>query len=91
MIELRDVWAWRDGAMVAEGGASRINHLLAESLTEIGIHPVDGAWRKLYRHKETRRLWELDYPQSEMHGGGPRRLRELELIEPADWSKHGSS
>ncbi len=76
--------------MVVEGDASRINHLLTEKLTETGVRPPDGGWRKLFRHKETKGLWELDYPQSEMRGGGPPRLQELEFIDPADWSKHGS-
>jgi hypothetical protein len=87
MIELHDAWVWRDGKMVAEGDAPRITDLLRASLTEIAINQIAGGWRKLYRHKETGKFWELDYPQSEMHGGGPRRLRELDLVEPTDWLK----
>lgn len=86
MIELRDAWVSRDGKMVAEGDASRINELLAGHLVKVAIHPIYGGWRELYRHKETGKFWELDYPQSEMHGGGPRRLSELDLIDPSTWT-----
>ncbi|WP_367269449.1 Imm27 family immunity protein, partial [uncultured Brevundimonas sp.] len=30
-------------------------------------------------------LWQLDYPQSEKHGGGPRRLQQLDITDPAAW------
>jgi hypothetical protein len=86
MIELQDVWVFRDGGMLAEGDASRINELLARSLTKVTIDPVSGGWRILYRHEETGRFWELDHPQGEMHGGGPRRLRELDLVDPVTWA-----
>ena len=29
---------------------------------------------KIYRDPKDARLWELSYPQSEMHGGGPAKL-----------------
>jgi len=31
-------------------------------------------WRVLYRDPSDDRLWELSYPRSEMHGGGPPKL-----------------
>lgn len=34
-------------------------------------------WLSLYRYPESGELWELSYPQSEMHGGGPRRLATI--------------
>jgi len=42
MIELRDVWTRRGGAMIAEGDAAPINYLLAKKLTKIRVHPLDG-------------------------------------------------
>ena len=35
----------------------------------------------LYRDPNDNRLWELIYPQSEMHGGGPPELRNLTFNE----------
>jgi immunity protein 27 of polymorphic toxin system len=34
---------------------------------------ADG-WRTLYRDPHDGRLWELSYPDGELHGGGPPRL-----------------
>jgi hypothetical protein len=31
-------------------------------------------WTQLFRDPSDGRLWELSYPQSEMHGGGPPRF-----------------
>jgi hypothetical protein len=70
--------------MVAEGDASLIENLLKTHLVKLAVDP--SGWRTLYRHSETGKLWELDYPQSEMHGGGPRRLRELGAINSANWA-----
>jgi Immunity protein 27 len=38
-------------------------------------------WETLYRDPITGELWELTYPQSEMHGGGPRHLRIISLAD----------
>lgn len=67
----------------AEGDAAKIDALLSAEL--IKLSTADGGWRTLYRHRRTGRLWELSYPQSEMHGGGPRHLRQLALLVPEDW------
>jgi hypothetical protein len=34
-------------------------------------------WATLYRDPATGTLWEVTYPRSEMHGGGPRQLSEI--------------
>jgi len=41
-----------------------------------------GDWSLLYRHPETGDLWDVTYPQSEMHGAGPKRLRHLTHRDP---------
>jgi hypothetical protein len=35
----------------------------------------------LYRDPVTGRLWELTWPQSDLHGGGPPRLRLVQADE----------
>jgi len=34
-------------------------------------------WLSLYRDPATGRLWELSFPSSEAHGGGPRQLAPI--------------
>ncbi|MGZ5170952.1 MAG: Imm27 family immunity protein, partial [Burkholderiales bacterium] len=45
--------------------------------------PASGAWLRLYKDPTDGRLWELTYPHSEMHGGGPRILRVITSTEAA--------
>jgi hypothetical protein len=40
-------------------------------------HDASG-WLTLYRDPVTDQLWELDYPHSERHGGGPRLLTQID-------------
>jgi hypothetical protein len=84
LTELNDVWVVRDSKMIAEGDAKTINELLQTKLVEIR----KGNWATLYRHKDTEKLWDLVYPQSEMHGGGPRRLRRLDHNDPEKWDPY---
>jgi hypothetical protein len=80
--ELNDVWALRDGKMIAEGDAMTIDDLLQTKLVELR----KGTWAILYRHKDTEQLWDLMYPQGEMHG--PRRLRQLDHCDPEKWDPY---
>jgi hypothetical protein len=81
--DLNDVWVIRDGKMIAEGDAVLIDALLGE-LERVADR--DGGWTILYRHHKTGEFWELSHPQSEMQGGGPRRLRRTNVAGPGDWS-----
>jgi hypothetical protein len=40
-------------------------------------------WDVLYRDPNDGRLWELIYPQSEIHGGGPPQLISLTAEDAA--------
>ena len=48
---------------------TRIQQLIRDELVKIA-RDLTG-WRVLYRDPKDGRLWQLSYPQSEMHGGGP--------------------
>ena len=63
--------------------AAAIFEMLDERLVKVAVD--QSGWRLLYRDRNTGQLWQLDYPQSEMHGGGPPRLRELTITAPPDW------
>lgn len=54
----------------------RIEELITTHLKAVAVSP-DG-WEKLYLDPGDGRLWELTYPQAEMHGGGPPELREMD-------------
>lgn len=71
--DLRDIWISEDGKMIARGDAAAIDDMLATKLEKVSSNA--SGWLVVYRHRETSQFWELSYPQSEMHGGGPRRLR----------------
>jgi hypothetical protein len=81
LTELNDVWVVRDGKINAEGDAAAIDTLLKTKLVEL----KKGNWAILYRHMDTQALWDLTHPRDEMHGGGPRRLRQLDNGDPEDW------
>jgi hypothetical protein len=75
LTELNDVWSFEGGRMVARGDAPAIDKMLEQELEKARVD--ESGWITIYRHRETGAFWELSYPQSEMHGGGPRRLRLL--------------
>jgi len=52
----------------------KLNYLLKLATDESG-------WDILYKDPADGRFWELIYPQSEMHGGGPPTLRNLTQAE----------
>jgi len=59
--------------MAAVGDDAAINDMLANKLEQ--IRKDASAWAVLCRHRDSGEYWELTYPQSELHGGGPRLLR----------------
>jgi len=71
-VDLVGRWVWTNGAMHGDATCERIKEVTANRLRELGR--AEGGWSILYEDPEDDRLWELTYPQSEMHGGGPPRL-----------------
>lgn len=61
--------------MTEDSVAARIRKLTAEHLHYIA-RSADG-WDSLYHDPTDGRLWELTYPHSGRHGGGPQALRVL--------------
>ena len=50
---------------------------------------VDNGWEILYKDNSDNHLWELIYPNSEMHGGGAPMLRTID--KESAISKYGVS
>ncbi len=67
------------GGSIADETCRRIDRLIHTHLKELGRDT--SGWDVLYRDPDDRRLWELIYPHSELHGGGPPQLRYLTVDE----------
>lgn len=67
------------GRVVADDVSKRIHALTSSYLVEVGRDA--SGWNTLYRDPNDGRYWELTYPQSELHGGGPPQLKCLSVDE----------
>lgn len=68
-------WVMKDGSMVQDAVCERIQWL-TDSFFEQMV--VDGDnWSALYRNPDDGSYWELTYPQSHTHGGGPPTLQRI--------------
>jgi hypothetical protein len=72
---LLGVWSVTTHGMKADATCSRIDALVQGVIIKVAARA--GAWDQLFRDPSDGRLWELTYPQSEMHGGGPPCLKAM--------------
>jgi hypothetical protein len=70
-------WHIVGGVIRADDVAIRIEQLVEDHLKFVASR--EGGWTRLYRDPADGRYWELSYPSSEMHGGGPPRLETIPL------------
>ena len=70
-------WIKSGDRVVGDQVEQRIQDLIARQLKKIALDPQFGAWQVLYLDPNDGRYWELTYPNSGMHGGGPRRLTHV--------------
>ena len=69
-----------DGTKVVEDDVSRrIRSLVAGPLQKLAS--AEEGWITLYLDPRDNRFWELQYPHSEMHGGGPPALICIQRTE----------
>jgi hypothetical protein len=70
---------WRDvdGRLSADETASRIDELVRGHF--VVVADAEGGWSTLHRDPVDGRLWELTYPHSEMHGGGPAKIEVVSV------------
>jgi hypothetical protein len=76
---LKGQWVLRDGRPVVDEVCRRISILTQSYLDEVGRDA--SGWNTIYRDPNDGRYWELTYPQSNLHGGGPPELRCLDIRE----------
>ncbi len=77
--ELVGHWLETPDGVVADHAARRIENLTTSYLSE--VDQSEDGWSVLYVDPIDGRYWELTYPNSEMHGGGPPKLTALALSE----------
>jgi hypothetical protein len=88
-VDLRGDWiVQKDRPVVADATEQRIEWLTTQKLERIAND--SSGWETLYRDPRDGRLWELTYPQSEMHGGGPHHLHVLSRDEAAAKYEHAA-
>lgn len=76
--ELVGSWTVKRGHVAKDDVTIRIEWLVSHVLQRLASDA--SGWDTLYRNPSDGKLWELIYPQSEMHGGGPPLLR---IVSPA--------
>jgi hypothetical protein len=76
-IELTGSWVFQNGQIVRDIVCERIEWLINNHLIKLTDSLLWGAWETLFRDPDDNRLWERNFPQSEMQGGGPPRLKCL--------------
>lgn len=73
--DLLGKWLVVDGNVIADVNSERINALVEQYLEKVTADA--SGWDTLYRDPVDGRYWELTYPESSWHGGGPPRLTYL--------------
>ena len=79
---LKGRWLFDENGLCADDTAKRIGELTGSYLLEVARDSA--GWDALYRDPADGRLWELTYPESNLHGGGPPQLR---CVTPAQVSQ----
>lgn|SRR5690606_30008759 len=72
-------WIEKDGSVVQDSVCEQIQWLTDSYFKQIA---VDGNnWSALYKNPDDGSYWELTYPKSHMHGGGPPTLQRISKDE----------
>ena len=74
-------WIEQNGKMEQDSVCERIQWLTNSYFQEIKVNA--DSWSALYKNPDDGSYWELTYPMSHMHGGGPPSLTRIskELAE----------
>jgi hypothetical protein len=76
--QLLGSWTMVGGCMVEDEVSKRIKLLTREYLSPLASS--SGGWDKLFRDPSDGRFWELRYPVSSTHGGGPPALSVIDEV-----------
>lgn len=84
--DLTGQWVSKRRKVVGDATTNRIEWLIGNHLVLLGRDA--SGMSELYRDPASGKLWELTWPQPEMHGGGPPRLTQIEVASAR--AKYGS-
>ena len=82
--ELTGKWVAKGGQLYRDEVCERIEFLIANYLEQVAMSEQWGAWETLFQDPDDKRYWERTYPQGELQGGGPSRLRCLPFGEACE-------
>lgn len=72
-------WIKEGKNIIKDSNCALIKKKLTNDLIKVAIS-IDG-WDILFKGRNFDLYWELTYPQSELHGGGPARLESFNYNE----------
>lgn len=78
-VVLTGQWIAKSGSVTQDKVCERIQWLVDFVLQEIAVDR--SKWRTLYLDPNEGGYWELSYPESHMHGGGPPELKRISSSE----------
>lgn len=78
-VRLVGNWILDDGKVIEDSTCERIAYLANHYLKEIALD--EDEWSILYENPDDQNYWELTYPQSQLHGGGPPSLTKISRHE----------
>ncbi|WP_200974468.1 Imm27 family immunity protein [Echinicola sp. 20G] len=73
--EIIGKWVFKDGKTVADANCHLIESMIKNDLKE--FENSEDGWTRRYKHANGS-IWELTYPESHLHGGGPPKLSRIE-------------
>jgi len=68
-------WKFENGKVTADSNCKIIENMIKNDFTKIGTSK-DG-WTTKYKANDGT-IWELSYPESHLHGGGPPKLVQIQ-------------
>ena len=69
--EIIGKWKLKDGRMIRDENCKLIEKLIHNEFTK--VQTSEDGWTVTYKSKDGT-IWELTYPESHLHGGGPPKL-----------------
>ncbi|WP_299528982.1 Imm27 family immunity protein [Ulvibacterium sp.] len=67
-------WKFVNGKIIADSNCKIIESMIENDLVKIGTS--EDGWTIKYKGSDGT-TWELSYPESHLHGGGPPKLIEI--------------
>lgn len=78
-IEIVGQGIFQAGKIVPDASCKIIEHLISSHFVKVGDR--ENGWTTLYKEPVEQSYWELTYPDSELHGGGPPKLTKHSVEE----------